>query len=160
MDNKKEFFIIAFVKFAEIWANNNIGSNIQVDYDRLISYVKSDKFTFLDGWQLDSLDDCFREIEEMLLDGFPIWQLFVISEWTSRMLEETFAQDIKKAQEPFLCLTCTYFDTRETSIGTLSKCNYVIPSELGIHHSRTKLERTGPFEHRRECINYKIKESL
>jgi hypothetical protein len=145
---KKEFFIIAFIKFAEIWANNNIGNNIQVDYNYLINYVHSDNFAFHQGWKLNDMDDCFKSIEKQILDGFPIWDFFVIPEWTRNMLEKEYQAEIEAERSPYVCFRCKYFVEKLTSFGTIYRCKFK-QEVKNLTYSK------GRFDLKESCKNFK-----
>jgi len=151
MARVRDKFLVAFIKFSEMWANNNIGNNIETDIDKLIEYVDSNQFQFLHSWEVISLDECYKLIEDLILGGFPIWDYFIIPEWTRNMLElslkEELDQQEKELQLKYICLRgCKYFKARETSMGILYKCSKRVGEVI---HERYI------FELQEECNVYK-----
>ena len=149
-NNKKEMFIVAFVKFAEMWARNNIGNNIEVDIPILVSYVRSERFLFIESWKLETLEECYEIIENKILNGFPIWDFFIIPEWTRNMLNLSFNQEVaeieKQEQKKFICLrNCKHYSESETMLGLLRKCGKEVGGKFGERYE---------FKLKRQCKEY------
>lgn len=163
-DMKKYFFIEALIKFTEIYAETTYG-DAEINISEIVSYVESPKFIMRDAWTVQSLDDCYQLIEEMVLRGLPIWRFLRISEWSQRMLEkdlEVLANEQEEAlKKQYKCFQgCRYYDETLTSLGLLMKCTYKPPT-IGNGRLRTAtfLKREGSFSPKETCDEYQEKES-
>ena len=120
-----------YFEFLQFFASENIGNEIEIDFERLWDYVSSTE-CLLDTKIRDegfSKNDYYKLIEEDIIQGAPIWDFFVLSDWTRNMLRidfESRIEDSIKEQEEyekqFLCFKCTYFHEYVASFGVARRC--------------------------------------
>ena len=114
-------------EFLEIYANEFIGNNTSINLENVAQYLNSNKY--LARFKINSYtkDEIFKILEEDIVNGFPIWQLLNVSDWTKNILELEFASTVNKELEDnknkYKCLTCKYYEEKHTSFGTILKCN-------------------------------------
>ena len=118
-------FYNVLTDFLQIWGNNNIG-NVEIDVVKVSEYLLSGKW-MVDGFGLDTKEDMYIYVENQVLNGMPIWEFFIISDWTRNMLEKSFRQEIKivheEMYEKYACMTCILYSVKETEYGILQRCN-------------------------------------
>lgn len=158
--DKKYVFLEALIKFSEIFGSENIGE-YELDLTKIMEFADSEYFILRMSWDCETLDDYYKLIENMVLDGFPIWNFFRISDWTKNMLVREFQEQVKeelKAEEEekkkYKCYTCEYFEEIKTPLGTIEKCNKP-REENGFRRFRMLTERESIFEPKKECNYYK-----
>lgn len=159
-DDKKYLFLEAMIRFAEIFGNENLGT-CEVDISKVICYAETEQFKLIVGWDCSTLEDHYKLIEDMVLDGFPIWHFLKLSDWTMNMLDREFRKEVQKAieaeqleQKKYKCYSCEYFNEHRTSLGILYECNKPKPPR-----ERRRLRSREPFRPRKECDDFKVKES-
>lgn len=122
----KYLFLEAMIRFAEIFANENIG-NCEVDIAKIVYFAESKQFKFRVAWDCKTIDDYYKLIENMVLDGFPIWDFLKISDWAKNMLNREFERQLSEEEryrkKIYKCYSCDYFEEHKTSLGILRKCN-------------------------------------
>lgn len=154
-DNKQALFMEAFIDFISIFANENIGNEVRLNYKEIFDYLSSDIFTF-ETWDIKSIEDCYFYIEGWVLSGFPLWRFMHLSDWTKTMLEKEFEIRLEderiKALKKYRCLTCRNFVQNETCFGTAYKCNY--KSEHDEHNWRYRDYEFNPYVVRNNCKGY------
>lgn len=96
--NKKYLFLEAMIRFTEIFGNENIG-NCEVDISQVISFAETQQFQLMMSWDCHTLDDYYKLIEDMVLDGFPIWNFLKISDWTKDMMKREFQKVLQEQEE-------------------------------------------------------------
>lgn len=157
-DDKKYLFLEAMIRFAEIFGNENLGA-CEVDIAKIISYAETEQFKFVTGWDCNTLEDYYKLIENMVLDGFPIWHFLKLSDWTKNILDQEFRKEVEKAmkveqleKQKYKCYNCEYFSEHRTSLGILYKCNKSkLPGE------KWRLTTREPFKLKKKCDDFKMK---
>lgn len=125
-------FLKAFVEFISVWANEEVGSGVEIDFIKLYRYVSNDNF-FLENFDASKADEnealelALKKVEDMVLTGFPVWDYLKVPEWTKTMLEKTFkAETMAKREEAtkkYPCLTCGYFSQSYFALGSIDECH-------------------------------------
>lgn len=146
---KNKFFIFLALKdILEIFAEQEIGTNCEIDVPKALEYISSFKFA-IDTFTIKTKEEIYESITNDILNGYPIWQLLDIPEWTKNMLEREFAIKQAKIREKLIktykCYTCKYFKESETSIGVYRKCTYTPPSKHPFREFH-RMYREGAFE--------------
>lgn len=150
----------AFLQILQIWASENVGSDIEVDFDKLWEYVSSEKGVvrkLINTDRDNSEDALFELVEQDIIEGCPVWEFLVLSDWTKRMLEIEFSHTVAQANieyadymKQFVCPNCSDLVITETPFGTIYRCNSK-ERRLKMPHS----ERV--FELKKTCKFYKEK---
>lgn len=156
-DYLKFLYFKAMIDIAELWGNQEIGT-CEVDILEISKYCNSFNFN-IDIWGVSGKtedeikENMYEFITNLILDGFPIWRMLKLSDFTKNMIEKTFKNDMdKKFKEMckiYKCYTCVYYKTYTTSFGTIEKCEYVSPK------NKFKLHRdNNNFKLKKSCKNY------
>lgn len=138
-------FYSAMIDIVQIFGNTEVGT-CEVDEDAVARYCLSNKY-IIDMWGIYDKEDIYKKITDDILSGMHVWEFLKISDWTKRMLEESFAQEVDDYRSNYKCFTCRYFKERHTSFGTLYECNY----------SKVKQDwrrRDRYIEPKKRCKNY------
>jgi hypothetical protein len=125
-------FLQAFIEFISVWANEEVGSNVEIDFIKLYRYV-SDEHFFLRHFDAskageeEAFELALKKVEDLVLTGFPVWEYLKVPEWTMAMLEKTFRAEAKAewdaATKRYPCLTCGSFSQTHCSLGSIDECN-------------------------------------
>lgn len=141
---KRFRYFLAIKEFLEVYASQNFGYTPEMNIDGIANFMNSDMFLpYSLDVNFDSVDDICKMFEEEILNGLPVWRLFILPEWTSNMLEKSLAEDVEKAKSGYKCYTCKHFSERETSFGVVQRCD----RKTGGRREHFELERT--------CVSYK-----
>ena len=142
MGLKQTRFLIAFMRFADIYASENIG-NIEINIDKVHEYIETDRFAV--NWaDCYEIEEYYREIEEIVINGFPIWDFFHISEWTKNILKKEYEKNkdehAKMLLKTYKCYSCKNFVITENSFGVHYKCKYriMVENKLSFRDRRKK----------------------
>lgn len=153
MDERQIYYFLAIKEIVELFAEQELGSRCEIDVKATMNYVQSMKFVN-DTWGLKSKDEIYKLVTDDILNGFPIWQLLNMPEWTRSMCEREFGnaqkQKRKELEKKYQCYTCKYFSELNTSLGILMECKRPMDD-------RFKLERRGSFEPKKKCVYYENK---
>lgn len=153
MDERQIYYLLAIKEIVELFAEQELGSRCEIDVKATMNYVQSMKFVN-DAWGLKSKDEIYQLVTDDILNGFPIWQLLNMPEWTRSMCEREFGnaqkQKRKELEKKYKCYTCKYFSEHNTSLGVLMECKRP-------RGERFKLERYGSFEPKKQCRFYQNK---
>lgn len=141
----------AIREMLEIFAEQEIGYDVEIDDDALASYIDSNK-GFADYFLANTKEEIYDVFLKQILNGYPVWQLLKLSDWTKNMLQREFQKEIDEEEQEmkkrYACLTCKYYSYTETSLGRLPKCHGEswIKDEFGFRKERVKL--------RKQCKRY------
>jgi len=126
-EKTRAMFLEAFIKFAEIYANNELG-NMEVDIQKVGEYVYSTNFAYQNNFKIESVYDCFKLIEDDILNGMPIWRFMKCSEKQLSILENNFNNVIQEAEQKlidtYICKSCNYLKEEHLDLGYICKCTY------------------------------------
>ncbi len=152
---KKYYYFSALIDIAKLFAEREIGSDVEIDIEAAATYVNSFKFVvdYHDyNGVLDSKESMYKRITDEIIAGLPIWQLLKLSDWTKSMLERSFAKKIQEAEEIrkkiYKCYTCEYLSVAKTSLGVFEDCKR--PKD---RKRDWRVERKG-FEPQKKCKYY------
>ena len=145
----------AIREMLEVFAEQEIGYSVEIDDDALASYIGSNK-CFADYFSATTKEEMYDVFLKQILDGYPVWQLLKLSDWTKGMLQREFQKEIdeeeREMKKMYACLTCKYYSYTETSLGRLHKCHGEswIKDDFGLRRERVKL--------REQCKEYESAE--
>lgn len=138
----------AIVEFVEIYSSQHIGGNPEINIQAVASFMAQDSFMIeklADGFNHLNKDDLFKKLEEEVLNGFPIWRLLILSEWTMNMLERDFVEYVENTQNDILCFSCGNFISEQTNYGLVQDC---------VIRKRKSRRFREEFELTDRCMNY------
>lgn len=123
-DGKKMVYFNIFKDMIEVFGDQECGSS-KVDVIKLANYLSSDKF-FVDTFSYSTEEDIQEYITNQILNGFPVWEYLVLTDWQRNMLEKSFSSEVRKeyeeAKKKYKCLSCKYYKVIDVSIGYYEEC--------------------------------------
>lgn len=126
-EQTRAMYLEAFIKFAEIYANNELG-NMEVDIQKIGEYIYSTNFAYQENLKIESVYDCFELIENDIINGLPIWRFMKCSEKQLKILENNFNNMIQEEEQrltdTYICKSCRYLQEQYLDLGYMCKCNY------------------------------------
>lgn len=131
----------AMKEFLLIFASEHIGQ-AELDIDKIAEFLCSGRF-LVKMFNTEDDEEIYKLLENETLAGLPIWDFFILSDWTREILEKNFKQEVKiefdNLKKKYKCYTCKYYHIRDTEFGILEKC---------------KFKKRENFKIKKECINY------
>ena len=110
----------------KVFAEQEIGCNIDVNEKALADYLDSTR-GISDYFEANTKEEMYEVFLTQVLDGYPIWQLLELPEWTKSTLEREFQAELdaqkKKAEKEFACLRCKHYRCKETPCGSIQTCH-------------------------------------
>lgn len=137
----------AIREMLEIFAEQEIGNNIEIDEEALAEYMSSER-CIADYFEAKTKEEMYEIFLKQLLNGYPVWQMLKVSDWTKNMLNREFQKEIeeqdRKMKESYACLSCKYYSCVEVELGALHRCkgSRYIKSEDGFSMKRFTLQET------------------
>ena len=152
MISEKQLMVFsAITDILRIFADTEIGGQYEFDFATIAAYLDSFKMA-TDYFDCSSKEQVYERFTADIYNGLPVWRMLKLPQWTADMVEKSFAvecqQEYKQACKTYKCLTCKYFEMRETEIGVYQKCR---------HTQRIKRE---PFTIKKRCKNYEPVQKL
>ena len=123
-----------FIAFLEIYGQENYGESAEVNWHEV--HLFCNKYHLLDfndelseviytEDEEDFRDKCFTFIENKILNGYPVWRLFKMSQWLKEKLEQSFQDEIIREKEKFYretrCYRCKNIHIETTIIEPINK---------------------------------------
>ena len=110
----------------KVFAEQEIGCNIEINEKALAEYLDSIK-GISDYFEANTKEEMYEIFLNQVLDGYPIWQLLELPEWTKNILEHEFQVELaankKKAEKEYACLRCKHYSCKETPYGSIQTCH-------------------------------------
>lgn len=122
--NERKILIFKYmIQFLEIFGMENYGASAEVDWEAVFNnFTKCGIFDFNFGVEdlvvhnsdNEFRDNVFKFVENQVLDGYPVWRLFHMSEWLrdkceQELLEREHCKDVEFFNKT-KCLHCKYFE--------------------------------------------------
>lgn len=157
MAPKQLMIISAMIDMLRLFADNEIGGQYEINFDKLCNYIDSIRCVS-DYFECDTEEDVYNKFTEDIYNGLPVWRFLILPEWTANMVEKSFNTECQNEYEQLLktykCLTCKYYKEQKTMMGILPKCTFKV-------RDGHKLPRTHkPFDLRKSCKNYEKGEPI
>ena len=138
---------VAITDILKIFAETEIGTTAEIDNAAICQYLRSPQ-AISDYWEAKTPEDCYDVFTKQVEEGYPIWQLLKLPEFTRQQLEKEFQAEREreeaKRKKKYKCLTCKYLDITKTGFGDIYGCKN--PCEL--KQARTE------FSLKTRCKNY------
>lgn len=119
-------FLEGYIRFAEIFAQAELG-DMEIDIKKLALYVFGPEFKYQQTYDIKIIDDVYGIIEDDILNGMPIWRYFKCSDNLSKILENTFKNEVdeeeRKIKEKYICRRCIYLEEKYMDLGHMCRCN-------------------------------------
>lgn len=120
-----------YFEFLQFFAGENIGNEIEIDFEKLWDYVSSEN-CLINSMIRDngfSKNDYYKSIEEDIINGAPIWDFYILSDWTKSMVKLDFESRVENTikenedyEKQFLCFRCIHFNEHVASFGVARRC--------------------------------------
>lgn len=156
IDARQLYYFLAVKDIIELFAETELGSGCEIDVEAVAAYVQSFSFFADDMWGIKEKEEIYQMITDDILNGYPVWQLLKIPDWTKNMLEREFQAEQerkrKELEKKYKCFTCKYFVEKQTELGVWRECTWEPPKSKRDFdwHKR----RGAYFELKRRCKNY------
>lgn len=143
----------------KIFADSEIGGQYELNNDVICDYINGK--AFVDFFECTTKEEIYERFTKDVINGYPIWQMLKLSEWTRKMVETSFAKECEeerlKAEKLYKCFTCKWFVQENTWFGLWQNCK--VHSDKSGRFDRLSLrERSGPFKVKKICKYYERKE--
>lgn len=168
MITKQIMICDAIIDMLKIFADTEIGGQYEINYEVLSQYVESIRCVS-DYFEANTKEEIYERFTKDIYARLPVWQFLILPEWTRKMVEKSFAEDVKQTEEEFKkkykCFTCKYFKMQETSIGMFYDCKYEemntpITRRFGTYGREHRVhKRQEPFELKKRCNKWEVNEN-
>jgi len=135
-----------------IFADSEIGGEYEFNNDVIARYL--DGKAIVDFWECNTKEEIYERFTQDIINGYPVWQMLILPEWTKGMIEKSFAEEVNKEEEEakkiYKCLTCKHFCKSTTRFGMHYSCKRPL-KRMGMREPRS-----GPFELKKACKYYEV----
>ena len=139
----KAIYLEALIRFLDIYANDEIGGDVEIDITKVALLVNAPNFENDDMYSFSTIDDIFVLLEKLAITGLPIWRFLRIGDYQLNMLERSYDKlredmmiEISKQNS---CYGCVWLENLDTAFGRLTRCRK--PSCVDrFRHSRDALD--------------------
>lgn len=149
LEKKRAMFLEGYIRFAEIFAQSEIG-DMEVDITKLALYIYSPEFQYNLAYEINTMDDVYKIIEDDILYGMPIWRFFKCSPKMIDTLEKNFQtemeEETRKIKEKFICKRCEYLREEFTSLGHYCVCR----KKSRGYYDYTKIKKCKNFKEKKD----------
>ena len=155
MQTKQLLIFSAILDILKIFADTEIGGQYEFDYKYIAEYLNSLR-SANDYFECSSKEEIYERFTKDIYNGFPVWRMLKLPEWTANMIEKSFAAECEAEYEEqkrkYKCLTCVYFKITNTMIGVLEECTFKDNQKRSGHFVPHRKEA---FKIKKHCKNYK-----
>ena len=142
---QKLYFFDAFKEFILLFAEMNIGTRVEINIRAISEYLSSSRFSVDISIERMSKEDIFILLEKDLLNGMPIWQFLILTDWQRKFLlseyEEIVKENEKKLKKKYICFrNCKYYREYTSEFGTWAECLYKEAGRSRFSSSRSSRE--------------------
>ena len=110
----KGTFLEGLIRFLEIYTQTEIGEGIELDVMKIALHINSPWFENVSLFSFTSIEDVFSLLENMVLNGFPIWRFLKLTEWQQGIFENEYSELLRQARinivEKHPCYGCIWYD--------------------------------------------------
>lgn len=149
--SKQLMVFTAITDILTIFADTEIGGQYEFDYDTIAEYIDSLRMVN-DYFECSTKEDVYKRFTQDIYNGFPVWRMLKLPEWTANMVEKMFRgeceAEYEQQKKTYKCLTCKYFKITQTMLGILEQCTFKK------EESRRLSPRRSPFQIKKRCKNY------
>lgn len=108
-----------------IFVETEIGTDIPFNNEVISDYLCSNG-CIADYYAAKNLEECCAIFTEHILNGYPVWRMLELPEWTMAQMEKEFREELDREEEKrkkkYKCLTCKYYKETITGIGAFLEC--------------------------------------
>lgn len=127
IQKRKFLYLEGLIRFLELYANNEISSEVEVDIEKIALWINSPFFENVDIYKITNIEKVYKMLTDDLIElNVPLYRFLRLDDYKLRILEkahyENLVADFKADCEKYPCLKCVWYETTETSFGRLSKC--------------------------------------
>ena len=121
MAPKQLMIISAMIDMLRLFADNEIGGQYEINFDKLCNYIDSIRCVS-DYFECDTEEDVYNKFTEDIYNGLPVWRFLILPEWTANMVEKSFNTECQNEYEQLLktykCLSCVDCAGRKHCLAT------------------------------------------
>lgn len=122
----KGIYLEGLIRFLEIYANDEIGGDVEIDITKIALLINSPSFENDDLYSYSNIEDIFKLLENLAIMGLPIWRFLKIGEYQLNMLEKSYdklrEENLEKIAKQKSCFGCVWFENIDTPFGKLTRC--------------------------------------
>ena len=141
----------------QVFADTEIGTDIALNNKVIAAYLNSDEHIG-DYFDAKTKEDCYAVFTNQILNGYPVWRMLDLPEWTMSQMEKEFHdrldQQEQKAKQQYKCLTCTYYSEIQCAFGILPKCTRLSERSKSTKDRFLPERKQKTFEIKEECEHY------
>lgn len=128
VQKRKFLYLEGLIRFLELYAKNEISSEVEVDIEKIALWINSPFFENVDIYKITNIEKVYKMLTNDLVElNIPLYRFLRLDDYKLRILEkahyENLVADFKTDCERYPCLKCVWYETEETSFGKLSKCH-------------------------------------
>ena len=156
MNKKEAFYLLAIKDILEIFAEQELGCTYDLNIPVIIQYMNTSTF-MVNCLEATTKEEIYQVMTDEILNGYPVWDLLIMPDWTKQMLERSFniriKQEEEKRKKKYKCLTCKYLDITTFAGYDVYKCMY---NTMNKPRNKRYLEpiRREAFKLKTRCKNY------
>ena len=110
----------------DVFIATEIGGAVEYNNEVIAAYITSLN-CHLHFFDANTKEEIYQQFTDDILNGYPVWQMVKLPEWTKRMVEKTFAAEqadaLEKAKKKYKCLTCKFYEEKKSELGTRRFCH-------------------------------------
>ena len=127
IQKRKFLYLEGLIRFLELYAKNEISSEVEVDIEKIALWINSPFFENVDIYKITNIEKVYRMLTDDLVElNIPLYRFLRLDNYKLNILEkahyENLVSDFKIDCEKYPCLKCVWYEIEETSFGRLSKC--------------------------------------
>lgn len=127
IQKRKFLYLEGLIRFLELYANNEISSEIEVDIEKVALWINSPFFENVDIYKIKSISSVYKMISnDLIKNNIPLYRFLRLDLYKLRIFEqehyESLVKDFKAHCEKYPCLKCVWYEVAETDFGRLSEC--------------------------------------
>lgn len=126
IDIRKIWYFLAVKEILELYIEQEVGTTYEINIPLVWEYIDSSRF-IADHFETNSKEEIYQSVTDDILAGYPVWRLFKLTPWTTKIMENQFAELCRQRDEElrstYKCFTCKWFKELDMEIGTIYKCN-------------------------------------
>jgi len=128
IQKRKFLYLEGLIRFLELYAKNEISSEVEVDIEKIALWINSPFFENVDIYKITNIEKVYKMLTDDLVElNIPLYRFLRLDDYKLRILEkahyENLVADFKIDCEKYPCLKCVWYEIEETSFGRFSKCH-------------------------------------
>lgn len=122
----KGIYLESLIRFLDIYANDEIGGNVEIDMTKIALLINSASFENDDLFCYETIEDIFSLLENLAIAGLPIWRFLKLSDYQLNLFEKSYdklrEEKVLTISNQKSCYGCVFLENLDTDFGTLTRC--------------------------------------